>query len=83
MGKQAMSSDLQSSITTALSNAYSETADPETGALLGEWVLTAETYGEDGEPYLHTIRSKGLTAWKALGMLESHAEDLKISLGPS
>lgn len=73
-------SDLQAALSAALSETYSREADPATGSLVGEWVLTAETYGEDGEPYLHTLRSEGMTAWKALGMLEAHAGDLRAAM---
>lgn len=71
---------LQSGVGKALELAYAQHAEADTGALLGEWVLTAETYGEDGEPYLHTLRSSGVTAWKALGMLEAHAGDLRAAM---
>jgi hypothetical protein len=72
--------DLQGAVDAALHSAYAQDAPSATGALVGEWVLTAETYGDDGEPYLHTLRSSGMTAWKALGMLEAHSGDLRHAM---
>lgn len=71
---------LQDAVAAALADVYGQEADPATGSIVGEWVLTAETYGEDGEPYLHTLRSSGMTAWKALGMLEAHSGDLREAM---
>lgn len=73
-------SDLQAAVTAALRDAFTSQGDPETGSLLGEWVLTSETYGANGQVYLHTLRSKDIAAWKALGMLEAHAGDLRAAM---
>jgi hypothetical protein len=45
-----------------------------------DWILTCEVAGNDGELYLHTLRSKDLMVWKALGMAEAHAGDLRAAM---
>lgn len=57
--------------------------DPAEGPRSGivvDWVLTTEVAAVDGDVYLHTIRSRDCAMWKALGMLEAHAGDLRADM---
>lgn len=72
-------SALQEVVHDAVSAAYSEhgTEGSTGGGMVLEWALTTEVIGPDGRIWLSTLRSRDLSAWKALGMLESHAGDLR------
>lgn len=34
------------------------------------WVLVVELVGDDGDPYLHTIRATDAGIWRQIGMLQ-------------
>lgn len=45
-----------------------------------EWVISVKCLDEDAEVCLYSTRSDGLTAWEALGMATSAADDLREAL---
>lgn len=72
---------LQSTVHESLAAAFREPDEDDTrSGIVTEWALTCEIAGNDGEIWLHTLRSEGSTAWKVLGMLEAHAGDLRAAL---
>jgi hypothetical protein len=72
---------LQERVDEALRDAFTQEQDSDSRAgIVTAWALTCEVVGVDGEVWLHTMRSRGLTAWQALGMVEAHAGDLRAFL---
>jgi hypothetical protein len=59
--------------------AAEQETDPRAGMVV-EWALTCEIAGVDGDIYLHTLRSPGSMPWRALGMIEAHAGDLRFMM---
>jgi hypothetical protein len=76
-----MNDSLQERVDAGLRAAFADEQETEQRAgIVVDWTLTCEIVGNDGEMWLHTLRSHGIAAWKALGMIESHAVDLRTAL---
>jgi hypothetical protein len=76
-----MSDSLQDAVDQGIRAAFASEQETEQRAgIVVEWVLTCEIVGNDGEVWLHTLRSHDSTAWKVLGMLEAHVGDLRAAL---
>lgn len=52
-------------------------AEDDTFVLVGDWVLVAEVYTEDGQMWLASNATEDLSYWKELGMLEAHIDIVK------
>jgi len=70
---------LRDAVDDALRAVFAAEDDMRAGLITG-WVTVIEVAGNDGDPYLHTLRSDGLMPWKALGMLEAMAGDLRYNM---
>ena len=55
-------------------------AESERAGIIAAWTLQTELAAVDGELYLHTISSRDLMPWRALGLVDSHAADLRAHL---
>ena len=76
-----MSDSLQDAVDQGIRAAFaSEQETDQRAGIVVDWVLTCEIVGNDGEVWLHTLRSHDSTAWKTLGMLEAHSGDLRSAL---
>lgn len=72
---------LKELIDTGIRDAFQTEQETDSRAgIVIDWVLTCEIAGVDGEMYLHNLRSTNLLPWKALGMIEAHAGDLRAGM---
>ncbi|MDO8308581.1 MAG: hypothetical protein Q7V58_09550 [Actinomycetota bacterium] len=72
---------LQDAIAKGLADAFAAHSDADAGVMITAWCVTIEMVDPDADPWLHEIRSPGLPVWKALGMVETHANTLRGLLG--
>ena len=55
-----------------------DVADEFDGAsMVGEYVIIAEVFDSEGEPYLVSRESEDMTTWRQMGMLEARMEILR------
>jgi hypothetical protein len=76
-----VSDSLQDAVDQGIRTAFaSEQETDQRAGIVVDWVLTCEIVGNDGEVWLHTLRSHDSTTWKVLGMVEAHAGDLRAAM---